>query len=190
MENIEEALKRQEQEYQNTYAKAKAETEVKELSIIAQDTSKALQTKLNSKVAEHIDNSQQVAEKIEKTADILVEKGLKAQEHKVNADLKDSEKKENDAEFGLDEDNYRAFGQGTAPRKKWKKKMIEIGNDFWFIVIYIVCFFSLAPFYNFTKVIKTQSGVLKVVAILVGVSMLLTCLGGLTYACLKWTGVL
>lgn len=184
-ENLEERLKNME----NTYAKSKAEAEAKELSIIAQDTSKALQTKLNSKVAEYIDKSPQVAEKIEKTADILVEKGLKAQEHKVNADLKDSEKKENDAEFGLDEDNYRAFGQDTAPKKKWKKKMIEIGNDFWFIVIYIICFFSLAPFYNFTKIIKTQSGVLKVVAILVGVSMLLACLGGLTYACLKWSGI-
>lgn len=188
--NEEELERKINEQAESEYAKAKAEAEIKEQSLIIQDPNKALQTKLNLKVAEHIDNSKDVAEKISQTADKLVQKGLETQEHKVNKELKKSEKEENQAEFELDEDNYRAFGQETAPRKNWKKKMIEIGNDFWFVVIFIVCFWSLAPFYNFTKVIKTQRGILKFVAILTGVLMLLACLGGLTYWILNITGVI
>jgi hypothetical protein len=189
--NDEELERKINEQAQSEYAKmkAKAEAEARELSLIAQDPNKALQTKLNMKVAEHIDKSQDVAEKINQTADKLVEKGLKTQEHKVNKELKESERDENKAEFELDEDNYRAFGQETAPRKGWKKKMIEIGNDFWFCCIFVICFFTLAPFYNFTKVIKTQNGILKFVAISTGVLMLLACLGGFTYWILNLTGV-
>lgn len=40
------------------YAAKKAEAEAHEIAEIAQDSTKALQTKLNTKVAEHIDKSQ------------------------------------------------------------------------------------------------------------------------------------
>jgi len=174
---------------QAEYARAKAEAEAKELSLIAQDPTKALNTKLNMKVAEFIDSSQEVAEKIGNSAEKLVQKGLEVQENELDSQINKTKKDKNKSEFEVNEDDYRAFGQDTAPEKRWKKKMIEYGNDFWFILLYIVCFFTLAPFYNFTKIIKTQSGVLKFIAVLTGVLMLLACLGGFTYLVLRWCGV-
>ena len=170
--------------------KAKAEAEAKQLSVIAQDPAKSLQTKLNMKVVENIETSEQVAEKIKQSADKLVTKGLEIQEKEIDAKLLKAEKDKNRAEFELSEDDYRAFGQETAPKKNWKKKMIELGNDFWFVILYTICFFSLAPFYNYVKVIKSQSKALRFIAICVGVVLLLTCLGGITYGCLKWVGVI
>ncbi len=79
--------------------KAKAEAEAKEMSAIVQDPTKALQTKLNMKVAEHIDKSDIVATKIEQTADKLVDKGLKAQENKAVASVIDSEDDVIEADF-------------------------------------------------------------------------------------------
>lgn len=175
---------------QAEYAKAKAEAETKEQALIIQDTNKALQTKLNMEVVNHIETSSEVVEKVKQTANKLVDKGLEIQDNKVEKELKETEKEKNAAEFELEADNYRAFGQSTAPTKNWKKKMIEYGSDFWFVVLYIISFFTIAPFYFFIKEIKTQSGILKFVAILVGSLLLLGCLTGLTFACLKWTGVL
>lgn len=175
---------------QAEYARAKGEAEAREMSLIAQDTSKALQTKLNMQLANHIETSAEVTEKVKQTATKLVDKGLEIQDNKVEKELKETEKEKNAAEFELEEDNYRAFGQSTAPSKQWKKKMIELGSDFWFVILYAISFFTIAPFYFFIKEIKTQSGILKFVAIFVGVLLLLACLTGLTFACLKWTGVI
>lgn len=181
---------RAEQERRNAevYAKSKAEAETREMAVIAQDTNKTLQTKLNSRLATHIDNDELVTAKIEETANKLVEKGLKAQEKKVESDLKTAEKEERKAEFELSEDQYRAFGQDTAPKKTWQQKLIECGYDFWFVVTYFICFFTLAPFYIFLKIIRNQKGVLRFVAVAVGIVLLLTILGGLTYWVLKMTG--
>lgn len=172
------------------YARARAEAETKEKSLIVQDPAKALTTKLNTKVAEFIDSSQEVAEQISSSAEKLVQKGLETQQNQVDSELNRAKKDKNLSEFEVNEDDYRAFGQNTAPDKKWKRKMIEYGNDFWFIFMFIICFFTLAPFYNFTKIIKTQSGVLKFVAIATGVVMLLGCAAGLTFWVLNLTGVI
>ena len=191
LEEIEQEIadkKEQEKRNAEVYAKAKAESETHEMSIIAQDTNKTLQTQLNSRLATHIKNDDIVSAKIEETANKLVDKGLKAQEKRVESDLKTAEKEERKAEFELSEDQYRAFGQDTAPKKTWQQKLIECGYDFWFVITYFVCFFTLAPFYIFLKIIKNQKGVLKFVAIAVGVVLLLAILGGLTYWVLKLTG--
>ena len=147
-----------------------------------------MQTKLNTRLANHIDTDELVSAKIEETATKLVEQGLKVQEKKVESDLKTAEKEERKAEFELSEDQYRAFGQDTAPKKLWQQKLIEMGYDFWFVVSYFICFLTLAPFYIFLKIIKNQKGVLKFVAIAVGVALLLAILAALTYLILKRTG--
>lgn len=191
LEELEQEIadkKEQERRNSEAYAKAKAESETREMSVIAQDTNKTLQTKLNSRLATHIDTDDMVTAKIEETANKLVEKGLKVQEKKVESDLKTAEKEERKAEFELSEDQYRAFGQDTAPKKVWQQKLIECGYDFWFIITYFVCFLTLAPFYIFLKIIKNQKGVLKFVAIAVGIVLLLTILGAITYWILKITG--
>lgn len=174
---------------QTEYMKAKAETETREMSTIMQDTSKTLQVKLNQKVSSIIETSPEVDEKINNTTGVLVNMGLETQQNQVEAELKKSQKDKAKADFELNEDQYRAFGQDTSPKEIWKKKLIEYGYNFWFVIISCICFLSLAPFYIFIKVIKTQSGILKFVTICVGVLLLLTCLGGVTYAILKRIGV-
>lgn len=188
MEKTIEEIEKEIKEQQDIYVKAKAEAEAKEMSIIAQDTDKTLKAKLNSQIAKRVDSDDDTKAKIDASADRLIEKGLQMQEKQINKQLKNAELEENKAEFELSEDQYKAFGQSIAPKKKWQKKMIEIGYDFWFCVMHFICFWTLAPFYIFLNVIKNQKGALKFVAICVGVLLLLLCLGALTFACLKWTG--
>ncbi len=192
LEELEEeirAKKEVDEKAQIEYVKSKAETETKEISLIAQDANKTIATKINSKVVNYIDSSPDAEKKINETAEKVVDKGLETHLNKVETELNKSKTDRNKSEFDLDADAYKAFGQETSPNATWKKRMIQYGNNFWFIVLFIVCFFTLAPFYNFMRVIQTQSGILKWVAIITGVVMLLAIFGGLTFACLKWSGV-
>ena len=190
VEELEQEINSRKQAQEEAYARAKAEAETKEVSTIVQDTSKTLQVKLTQKVASKIETSAEIDKKIDDTTEVLVNMGLETQQNQVETELKKSEKEKAKADFELNEDQFRAFGQDTSPKEAWKKKLIYLGYNFWFVVITFICFFTLAPFYIFTKVIKTQQGILKFVVIAVGVMLLLACLGGLTYGCLKWTGVI
>lgn len=155
---------------------------------IASDTNRTLQVKLNERLALHINSDQKVAEKIEKTADKLVESGLKVQENKVETEVTQTETEKNKAEFELSEHSYRAFGQATAPKDRWKKKLIAFGTDVWFVVLFIISFFTIAPTYFTVHGIKTQSGVLKFVAISVAVVIAIGILGLLCYGIGRWVG--
>ena len=159
---------------------AQGKAAVQEMANIAQDTNKALQVKLNTKVAQIIDTDGEIGEKLGSTADKLVDMGIKVQENKVDAEIKKTEKQKNEAEFELAEDQYRAAGLDKTPSRNWQKKMVEVMYDIWFVIIRIICFFTLTPFYIFMNVIKAQSGLLKFIAIVIGVVLLLICLGGLT----------
>lgn len=183
---VEEQIKQKQAE---EYARAKAEAEVKETSIIAQDPTKALQTKLNLKVAEHIDKSQEVATKIEQTADKLVDKGLKVQENKAVANVILSEDETLEADFVKNKDEYMYHGIDHKIDKKWKRDIIHIINDIWFVIWAIVSCFTIVPVSTFLSRIGALKGFMKGVALVLGVLMLLACLGGLTYACLKWCKV-
>ena len=190
LDEIEKEIRDRMERQEQTYAKAKAEAEVKELSSLSQNSSAVIQVQLNNKLADRIKTSADINNKVDETANKLIEKGLQIQEKQINKDLKAAEKEENQAEFELSEDQYKAFGQSTAPKHTWQKKMIEVGYDFWFCVVYIICFLTLAPFYIFLNVIKNQKGILKFLVISVGVVLLLLCLSGITFGVLHWTGVL
>ena len=187
--NEEELEKMVNEKAQAEYLKAKAEAEVKETSLIAQDPTKALQTKLNMKVAEHID-SQAVAEKIEQAADKLVDKGLKVQENKATANEILSEDETIEADFTKNKDEYLYHGINHKIDKKWKRSIIHLINDIWFVIWAIVSCFTIVPVSTFLSRIGALKGFMKGVAMVLGIAMLLACLGGLTYGCLKWTGVL
>lgn len=191
MDDLDEIQKRlEEAKIQEAYAREKAQQETKELSTIMQDTTKTLQVKLNQKAVQLIDTSPEIDKKIGDTTNTLVDIGLATQQNQVEAELKKSQKDKAQADFELNEDQYRAFGQDISPEETWKKTLIKWGYNFWFVVISLICFVSLAPFYIFMKVIKTQSGILRFVSIAIGVVLLLACLGGLTFACLKWANVI
>lgn len=166
----------------------KQDSQTSAIANIASDTNKTLQIKLNERLAKHINTNQQVALKIEKTADKLVESGLKVQENKVDTEVNKTETEKNKAEFELSEHSYRAFGQATAPKDKWKKKLIAFGTDVWFVVLFIISFFTIAPVYFTVNGIQTQSGILKFVAISVAVIIALGILGLLCYGLGKWFG--
>lgn len=191
-EDMEELKKEVEQDKidKDIYSKSKAEAEVKELSIIAQDPTKALQTKLNTKVAEHIDKSQEVAQKIEQTADKLVDKGLKVQENKASASVILSEDEIIEADFQKNKEEYLHHGIDHKVDKPWKRKMLMVINDIWFVIIAIISAFTIVPVSTFLSRIKALHGIVKWLAIVLGVAMLLACLGGLTYALLKRCGVI
>lgn len=188
LDRIQEQIDQQKQA--EAYAKAKAEAETKEMSEIVQDPTKALQVKLNTKVAEHIDKSQEVAQKIEQTADKLVDKGLKVQENKAVASVIMSEDETLEADFIKNKDEYLYHGINHKIDKKWKRTIIHIINDIWFVIWAIVSCFTIVPVSTFLSRIGALKGFMKGVALVLGIIMLLACLGGLTYGCLKWTGVI
>lgn len=172
------------------YIEKKAETEVHELAEIAQDSTKALQTKLNSKVVEHIDTSQKVAEQIEKTADTLVEKGLQAQQNKATASVILSEDETLEADYQKNKDEYLYHGINHKIDKQWKRNLLHVINDIWFVIWAIVSFFTIVPVSTFLSRVGALKGFMKGFALVIGIMLLLTCLGALTFFCLKWTGII
>lgn len=171
------------------YLKQKAQAEAHETALIVQDPTKALSTKLNLKVAEHIDNSPEVANKISATADKLVEKGLLTQENKADAQITQSEDEKIEASFKKNKDEYLYHGIDHKIDKKWKETLILRINDVWFVIWAIVSCFTIVPVSTFLSRIKALKGIVKGVAIVLGILMMLACLGGLTYFILRKCGV-
>ncbi len=170
--------------------KLKQEAQAKELAMIASDPTKALQSKLNMKVAEHIDTSDIVKAKISSTADKLVDSGLKVQENKVEASIVDSEDDIIVADFKKNQSEYLYHGIDHKLDKNWKRQMVLIINDFWFVVWAIVSAFTLVPVSTFLSRIKALSGIVRGVAVVLGIVLGLGCVIGLTYAILNWSGIL
>lgn len=175
---------------QEAYAKEKAKSEVEAVTDIVSDTNRTLQTKLNSKLAQHIDNNQIVAEKIEKTADKLVEKGLQVQDNKATANIMMSEDEILEADYVKNKNEYLYHGIDHKIDKEWKRKIILIINDIWFVIWALVSFFTIVPVSTFLSRIKALSGLVRLIAIIIGVILLLLCVLGVTYAVLDWSGLL
>ena len=91
-------------------AKAKADANAREMSTIVQDPNKALMTKLNSKVAEFIDESKEVEEKVKDNATLLVDSGLQVQKNEVQASVTRSEDTIMEADFQKYQNEYMYHG--------------------------------------------------------------------------------
>jgi hypothetical protein len=172
------------------YAKAKAETEVKEMSAIIQSPQKALNAKLSDKIGQEIEHSEEVDRKVAETTQILVDKGLEEQRNKAIAGVTNSENEKIEADFAKHKDEYLYHGIDHKIDKVWKQKLLLIINDFWFVIWAIVSCFTIVPVSTFLSRIKALRGFIKGVAIVIGILLGLACLGAITYACLKWTGVI
>lgn len=190
IDELKEEINRRKQLSEETYMKSKAEAEVKELASIVSDPTKTLTVKLNEKVAQHIDGSQIVAQRVEETADKLVERGLKTQENKAAAQEILSEDETLEADFQKNKDEYLYHGINHKIDKKWKRNVIHLINDIWFVIWAIVSCFTIVPVSTFLSRISALKGFMKGVAMVIGIVLLLTCLGGFTYGCLKWTGII
>lgn len=188
LDELENEIKRRNAD--EAYAKAKAETEVKEMSSIIQSPQKALNAKLSDKIGKEIEQSEEVDKKVAETTQILVDKGLEEQRNKAVASVINSENETIEADFNKHKDEYLYHGIDHKIDKKWKRDLLLIINDFWFIIWAIVSCFTIVPVSTFLSRIKALSGFIKAVAIVIGILLSLACLTGLTYACLKWCGVL
>lgn len=186
--NVETAQNNQQPDTE--HIKAKAAAEAHELAQIVQDPTKALNTKLNLKVAEHIDQSPEVANKISQTADKLVDKGLKAQENEATAQVITSEDKTIEADFKKNQAEYLYHGIDHKIDKEWKRKILLIINDIWFVIWAIVSCFTIVPVSTFLSRIKALKGIVKGVAVVIGILLLLAILTGATFAILKWCSVI
>lgn len=191
LDELEKELKdKQQDKYEETYAKQKAESETNAMVDISTDTNKTLQLKLNQKLANHIDNDQAVAEKIEETATKLVDKGLQVQTNKADASIIDSQSDINTADFKKNESEYMYHGIDHPIDKDWKRKILHTINDIWFVIWAFVSFFTIVPVSTFLSRIKALKGIVKGVAIVLGILMLLACLAGLTVLCLRSCGLI
>lgn len=185
-----DSLESQNNQQTNTdYIKAKVAAEAHETALIAQDPTKALNTKLNIKVAEHIDNSQVVAEKISATADKLVDKGLKAQENKADAEVILSEDQAIVADYQKNKDEYLYHGIDHKIEAKWKRILLMRINDVWFVIWAIISCFTIVPVSTFLSRIKALKGIVKGVAVVIGILLMLACFAGVTCLILKACGV-
>lgn len=190
LDNLEEKIKEQQKDmFEEAYAKTKAESETNAMVDISTDTNKTLQLKLNQKLATHIDNDELVNEKIEATANKLVDKGLQVQTNKADASIIDSESDMNLADYKKNKDEYMYHGIDHSIDKQWKRKILHTINDIWFVIWALVSFFTIVPVSTFLSRIKALKGIVKGVAIVLGILMLLACLAGLTFFVLRQVGI-
>lgn len=175
---------------QEAYAQEKAKSETNAMMEIAQDTNKTLQVKLNQKLANHIEVDEKVAVRVEETANKLIEKGLQAQDNKATASVMASEDEIMNADFEKHSKEYKYHGIDHKIDKQWKRTLVMIVNDIWFVIWLIVGAFTFVGISTFLDRIRVLSGFVKWVAIFIGVILGLACFGAFAYFVLNVTGVI
>ena len=188
-QKIEEREKELELEQAKAYASAVGTQQTKEISIIAQDVNKTLESKLNNKLATVIDTDVDVDRHLTKASKSLAVKGAETLQDKVDTENIKAKKEKAKATFELSESKWRAFGCKQLPEKKWQQRMIDFGSNVWFIIRYIVCLFFFAPFYFFADMIDSQKGALKTIMIIISWILLLGVIGSAIFLILRIAGV-
>ena len=188
-QKIEEREKELELEKAKAYASAVGTQQTKEISIIAQDVNKTLESKLNNKLATVIDTDVDVDRHLTEASKSLAVKGAETLQDKVDTENIKAKKEKAKATFELSESKWRAFGCKQLPEKKWQQRMIDFGSNVWFIIRYIVCLFFFAPFYFFSDMIDSQKGALKTIMIIISWILLLGVIGSAIFLILRIAGV-
>ena len=188
-QKIEEREKEIELEQAKSYASAVGTQQAKEISVIAQDVNKTLETKLNNKRAKVIDTDADVDKHLTEASKTLAVKGAETLQDKVDTESIKAKKEKAKATFELSEGKWRAFGCKQLPEKKWQQRMIDFGSNLWFIIRYIVCLFLFAPFYFFADMIDSQKGALKTIMIIISWVLLLGVIGSTIFLILRKAGV-
>ena len=188
-QKIEEREKELELEKAKAYASAVGTQQTKEISIIAQDVNKTLESKLNNKLATVIDTDVDVDRHLTEASKSLAVKGAETLQDKVDTENIKAKKEKAKATFELSESKWRAFGCKQLPEKKWQQRMIDFGSNVWFIIRYVVCLFFFAPFYFFADMIDSQKGALKTIMIIISWILLLGVIGSAIFLILRIAGV-
>lgn len=188
-QQIEQREKEIELEKEKAYAQAVGTQQVKEVSVIAQDVNKTLETKLNNKLAAVIDTDEEVDKHLTEASKTLAVKGAETLQDKVDTENIKAKKEKAKATFELSESKWRAFGCKQLPEKKWQQRMIDFGANIWFVIRYIVCLLLFAPFFFFADMIDSQKGALKAVMTIISWVLFLGILGSLIAIILHFSGV-
>ena len=188
-QKIEEREKELELEKAKAYASAVGTQQTKEISIIAQDVNKTLESKLNNKLATVIDTDVDVDRHLTEASKSLAVKGAETLQDKVDTENIKAKKEKAKATFELSESKWRAFGCKQLPEKKWQQRMIDFGSNIWFIIRYVVCLLFFAPFYFFADMIDSQKGALKTIMIIISWILLLGVIGSAIFLILRIAGV-
>ena len=188
-QKIEEREKELELEQAKAYASAVGTQQTKEISIIAQDVNKTLESKLNNKLATVIDTDVDVDRHLTEASKTLAVKGAETLQDKVDTENIKAKKEKAKATFELSESKWRAFGCNQLPEKKWQQRMIDFGSNIWFIIRYVVCLLFFAPFYFFADMIDSQKGALKTIMIIISWILLLGVIGSAIFLILRIAGV-
>ena len=188
-QKIEEREKELELEQAKAYASAVGTQQTKEISIIAQDVNKTLESKLNNKLATVIDTDVDVDRHLTEASKSLAVKGAETLQDKVDTENIKAKKEKAKATFELSESKWRAFGCKQLPEKKWQQRMIDFGSNIWFIIRYVVCLLFFAPFYFFADMIDSQKGALKTIMIIISWILLLGVIGSAIFLILRIAGV-
>ena len=128
-QKIEEREKELELEKAKAYASAVGTQQTKEISIIAQDVNKTLESKLNNKLATVIDTDVDVDRHLTEASKSLAVKGAETLQDKVDTENIKAKKEKAKATFELSESKWRAFGCNQLPEKKWQQRMIDFGSN-------------------------------------------------------------
>ena len=188
-QQIEQREKEIELEKEKSYAQAVGTQQLKEVSVIAQDVNKTLETKLNNKLATVIDTDEEVDKHLTEASKSLAVKGAETLQDKVDTENIKAKKEKAKATFELSESKWRAFGCKQLPEKKWQQRMIDFGANIWFVIRYIVCLFLFAPFFFFADMIDSQKGALKAVMTIISWVLFIGILGSLIALILHCSGV-
>lgn len=188
-QQIEQREKEIELEKEKAYAQAVGTQQVKEVSVIAQDVNKTLETKLNNKLAAVIDTDEEVDKHLTEASKSLAVKGAETLQDKVDTENIKAKKEKAKATFELSESKWRAFGCKQLPEKKWQQRMIDFGANIWFVIRYVVCLLMFAPFFFFADMIDSQKGALKAVMTIISWVLFLGVLGSLIALILHFSGV-
>ncbi len=171
------------------YEEARAVAEVQATKEILVSPATAIKVKISEKFAEHIDNSKAVANKIDETANRIVEKGLQAEENNADAEITKSEDAKVEADFDKNKNEYLYHGIDHKIDKKWKRNLLLGINNFWFVVFAIASFFTVVPISTFITRIKALKGIVKGFAITIGILFMIAIIVAITYAILRACGV-
>lgn len=155
---------------------------------IAMDPTKAVAAKISEKIITQINSDQNTQEKIADVADKIIDHGIntntlkaEAAEHRAASEAKDTDFTNNASEY-----LHHGIDHKVQP---WQSKLMIVMNNIWFVIISVLFFFTFIPFSMFMSRVKALSGILKFVAITIGVLCLLLILFGLTTWILRKCGI-
>lgn len=118
--------------------KMKQEAQAKAIVEVAKKPEDLLSLQVSDTINHKISTEVAVKERVDKTADVIIDTGLRKQENEIK-------EKEGKSDLELNKEVYTHFGIDKKVVKGWKRKMYELFDDFWDLVLGITFGFTIVP---------------------------------------------